>query len=446
MHDTLDPAQSPEQEQASEAEAPAPTTTARIISAAPGAIPVVKLPESGPRTIVGVRLTSLGPIVDCDGSAELKMYETVLLRYPDGIRVGRVLRLARQLETRASMPRVLRVASVEDKAAIRRNEQMAFEMVVQARQLVREMRLDIRIGAGEMYFDGSRIVLYFGSEGRVDFRDLLHRLQRSAPRRIEMRQIGLRDLAGQSGGVGVCGQELCCSSWLKEFDPVSIRSAKTQCLSMSGDKLTGQCGKLKCCLNFENETYEKLREGLPMPGKWFRFAGGYAKVRDLDIIRQKIYAVALDGAPHQILDLARSDILEVFKTPPKDLLQTLNERGRLRSQGLAPQPKQNTSVVARAKGAMEASDQQAPETEAPDDDFMHAPDFYHADEEDDSSNETPRERVMMDDQGPAEPNLPQGSGQRQGEGGRRRGRGGRGRGGPGGGGGGGGGRDRQHRG
>ncbi len=307
-------------------------------------------PTSGPIPVAGVRLSNHGPIVDCECHEEVKLHDTLVVRYPDGIRVGKVLRLPRTLaKTPAKLPKILRIANDEDVIKISNNSTIAFDLMIEARKLVRKFKLDMRISGSELYFDGGRVVIYFSSEHRVDFRDLLKSLQKSAHRRVELRQIGLRDMAGLAGGVGGCGQELCCSKWMIAFDPVSIRAAKSQCLNISSDKLTGQCGKLKCCINFESDLYDSLRVGLPQPGKWFRAKFGYAKARDLDVLRQRVIAVPLEGG---FVTLERDDIVEVFKSPPKDLLEILNERGRNRKQRNAA-PEKTASVVSKAKEAVE---------------------------------------------------------------------------------------------
>lgn len=182
-----------------------------------------------------------------------------------GLSLGRVTGLRPETDSdeggaRAEPPvRMLRVASDEDLAVRRRQLAREREAFRVALMKIRERGLGMKLTRVEQLYDGSRLVFYFTAEGRVDFRELVRELAAEFRSRIEMRQIGVRDEARMLGGYGSCGRPLCCSAWLQSFEPVSIKMAKQQDLSLNPAKLSGLCGRLKCCLRYE------LPEGKPAP-------------------------------------------------------------------------------------------------------------------------------------------------------------------------------------
>ena len=140
----------------------------------------------------------------------------------------------------------------------------------------------------EYTFDNSKIIFYFTADGRVDFRELVKDLAGVFKMRIELRQIGVREEAKMMGGIGGCGRSLCCHSWLADFEPVSIKMAKVQNLSLNPAKISGICGRLMCCLKYENDIYMELRRGMPEPGEKIKTPDGLAKVVDTNILENKI--------------------------------------------------------------------------------------------------------------------------------------------------------------
>ena len=140
----------------------------------------------------------------------------------------------------------------------------------------------------EYTFDNSKIIFYFTADGRVDFRELVKDLAGVFKMRIELRQIGVRDEAKMMGGIGSCGRSLCCNSWLADFEPVSIKMAKVQNLSLNPAKISGICGRLMCCLKYENDIYMELRRGMPEPGEKIKTPDGLAKVVETNILENKI--------------------------------------------------------------------------------------------------------------------------------------------------------------
>jgi hypothetical protein len=149
----------------------------------------------------------------------------------------------------------------------------------------------------EFMIDGSKIVFYFSADGRVDFRELAKDLAGHFKNRIELRQIGVRDEARILGGIGICGRPLCCSKWLSDFHPVSIKMAKQQNLSLNPSKISGTCGRLMCCLNFEDKTYKELRKGMPKDNERVDTPDGLAKVVNVDYFNGKINTRAIEKDP-----------------------------------------------------------------------------------------------------------------------------------------------------
>lgn len=146
----------------------------------------------------------------------------------------------------------------------------------------------MKLVRAEFNRSGSQVSFYFSSEDRVDFRGLVRDLARQLRARIEMRQIGVRDQAKKVGGIGLCGRELCCSSWIHRFAPVSIRMAKDQGLALNPQKVSGVCGRLLCCLNYEQQAYKELRQGLPKIGKRTQTPLGEGRVREVNVLRGKV--------------------------------------------------------------------------------------------------------------------------------------------------------------
>jgi cell fate regulator YaaT (PSP1 superfamily) len=174
--------------------------------------------------------------------------------------------------------------------------------------------------------DGSKIVFYFSADGRVDFRELAKDLAGYFHNRIELRQIGVRDEAKMLGGIGICGRPLCCSKWLHDFQPVSIKMAKQQNLSLNPTKISGTCGRLMCCLNFEDKTYKELRKGMPKDNERVETPDGLAKVVNVDYFNGKVNTRAIEKDPEtgeevfsqEIHSFRKEEIRRIGKNAGKD--------------------------------------------------------------------------------------------------------------------------------
>src|SRR5205814_3474601 len=160
---------------------------------------------------------------------------------------------------------------------------------------------------------GGKILFYFVSDDRIDFRDLVKDLSQRLHTRIEMRQIGARDEAKLVGGIGSCGRELCCSTWLPAFVPISIKMAKDQGLPLNPSKVSGQCGRLKCCLVYEQDLYKEMRKTLPKVGKRVSTPAGEGKVVELDVLRQKVRVWFDEGGSETF----PGDVVTLLAPPPQ---------------------------------------------------------------------------------------------------------------------------------
>ncbi|GMA57168.1 cell fate regulator YaaT (PSP1 superfamily) [Alicyclobacillus sacchari] len=210
--------------------------------------------------IVGVRFKPAGKIYYFDpGDLPIHKDSRVIVETARGIEYGRVVVDHRQVtEDSVVLPlkQVMRLATPEDEMTVEENRVRARQAMVTFREKVAKHRLQMKLVDAEYTFDRNKLIFYFTADGRVDFRELVKDLASVFRVRIELRQIGVRDEAKILGGIGPCGRLLCCSTWMGEFDPVSIRMAKDQSLSLNPSKISGLCGRLMCCLKFENDSYQ----------------------------------------------------------------------------------------------------------------------------------------------------------------------------------------------
>ena len=194
---------------------------------------------------------------------------------------------ARRMTTEP-LRRVVRRADGRDLSAAERLVGRAQELLAAAKERARARRMPIKVFRVELAPGGQKALFYFSSEERVDFRELVRDLSAQLRLRIELRQTGARDEAKLTGGIGSCGRELCCTTFLPKFDPVSIKMAKDQGLVLNPTKVTGQCGRLKCCLVYEEATYREMRRGLPKLGKRVTTPAGEGRVVEVDVLRRRI--------------------------------------------------------------------------------------------------------------------------------------------------------------
>ena len=207
----------------------------------------------------------------------------------------------------APLRKVIRRANAQDEKTIAENrakEKKAFDVCMQK---IAEHELDMQLVSAEVAFDGSKILFYFTADERVDFRELVKNLAGVFHTRIELRQIGVRDKAKMVGGLGICGRPFCCASFLEDFQPVSIKMAKTQNLSLNPTKISGTCGRLMCCLKYEQDAYEDLIRNSPKLESFVDTPDGRGTVVELDLLRQRV-KVRMEDAPETIAAYANADI------------------------------------------------------------------------------------------------------------------------------------------
>lgn len=259
--------------------------------------------------IVTIQFTKAGKMFDFDaGSLELTKGDHVVVETERGVGVGQLVKspVEKDAGSVGSLALVKRKATAEDMATVEhisQKEQEAYRFCVNR---IIERKMPMKLVRVEYQFDSSKAVFFFTADGRVDFRDLVKDLAHSFHTRIEMRQIGVRDEAKMTGGIGICGRELCCSSFLREFQPVSVKMAKEQNLALNPNKISGQCGRLLCCLDYEYDTYCCLRKNFPKSGKRVRTVNAVGVVDKVNILTGNI-TLKLDD--NKIIVIKRDEIL-----------------------------------------------------------------------------------------------------------------------------------------
>ena len=209
---------------------------------------------------------------------------------------------------------ILRLATEDDLAMASQNTAREEEAFRFCKRRIEERKMEMKLVKAEYLFDGSKIIFYFTADGRVDFRELVKDLAHYYHTRIEMRQIGVRDEAKMTGGIGICGRELCCCTFLTEFAPVSVKMAKEQGLALNPNKISGQCGRLLCCLAYEFETYCEMKKALPKCGRKVQLEGQSAEVLDKNVLSQTVTVKLEDGKKVELT----ADQVEKGEIPPAE--------------------------------------------------------------------------------------------------------------------------------
>jgi cell fate regulator YaaT (PSP1 superfamily) len=237
----------------------------------------------------------LGPGNQCcladPGPLSLKAQDRVVVEHETGLKLGTVVGVYADVDPQMAsgqLKSVVRLATAEDLAQEEKNrllEQRALEF---CQKRVESHKLPIYLVKVECLFDASKVIFYFTAPGRVDFRELVKDLVQEFRTRIELRQIGVRHRAKMVGGLGICGRGLCCAHFLRDFEPVSVRMAKEQQLSLNPNKISGICGRLMCCLTYEYSSYQELRKSLPKVGKRLQAPEGEGKIIRYNFIRETV--------------------------------------------------------------------------------------------------------------------------------------------------------------
>lgn len=242
--------------------------------------------------IIGVRFKSVGKVYYfAPDGLKIDAGEKVIVETARGIECGDVVlsnKMVDDAEIVAPLKPVMRVATKEDLEQVEKNKQKEASAFEICEAKIRQFGLNMCLIDVECTFDNSKILFYFSAENRVDFRELVKELASVFHTRIELRQIGVRDEAKMLGGLGICGREFCCSSYMGEFAPVSIKMAKEQSLSLNPTKISGTCGRLMCCLKYEQDGYEELLKTTPKVGALVDTPSGRATVTDVNLISGKL--------------------------------------------------------------------------------------------------------------------------------------------------------------
>ncbi len=250
--------------------------------------------------IIGVRFKQGGKqyYFDPQGT-EVTPGEGVILQTSRGLEYGECSLGNTEVEDEAVVQPLcpmVRIATEEDREVVRRNREKEDKAMEICQQKIKQHGLEMKLVDVEYSFEGNKILFFFTSETRVDFRSLVKDLAGTFRARIELRQIGVRDEAKMLGGLGICGKPFCCSTFLDEFQPVSIKMAKTQSLSLNPTKISGTCGRLMCCLKFEQEAYEDLVKNTPKMESFVETPDGAGTVSGVSLLRQQV-KVRLESAP-----------------------------------------------------------------------------------------------------------------------------------------------------
>ncbi len=247
--------------------------------------------------VVGVRFKKAGKVYYFDPDQfEIDAGANVIVETARGIEFGEAVIPTREIsddEIVAPLKKVMRVATEDDVKHASDNRRKEKEAFATCLQKIRDHNLEMKLIDVEYTFDNNKILFYFTADGRVDFRELVKDLAAVFKTRIELRQIGVRDESKMMGGIGVCGRVLCCSSYLGEFQPVSIKMAKEQGLSLNPTKISGTCGRLMCCLKYEQDAYESIIKRAPKTGAIVETPEGQGVVVETYLIRE-IVKVRLD--------------------------------------------------------------------------------------------------------------------------------------------------------
>lgn len=262
--------------------------------------------------VVGVRFKKAGKIYffDPDGIV-IERGQFVVVETARGIEFGNVVitnKLVDEDDVVLPLKKVLRVADEKDYLQVEENRSAAKEAFNICMQKISEHSLEMKLVDVEYTFDRNKIIFYFTAEGRVDFRELVKDLAAIFKTRIELRQIGVRDEAKMLGGIGPCGRMLCCSTFLGDFDPVSIKMAKDQNLSLNPTKISGLCGRLMCCLKYENDDYENAKEQLPDLGEFIYTSHGNGKVVGLNLVEQVIQIELMEQ--NKVIEYTLDEMIE----------------------------------------------------------------------------------------------------------------------------------------
>lgn len=275
-------------------------------------------------TVIGVRFRPAGKVYYFDpDDMEYTQGQHVIVETARGVEYGEVIIPNKEVTDKKivkPLKKVIRLVTEEDEAIAADNKEKEIEAFQICKEKIEKHKLDMKLVDVEYTFDKNKILFYFTSDDRVDFRELVKDLASVFRTRIELRQIGVRDETKMSGGIGICGRGLCCNTFLSEFQPVSIKMAKEQNLSLNPTKISGICGRLMCCLKYEEESYKEIKDRLPEVGDMVMTPEGEGRVLTVQLLSEQL-RVAVEKeekgrTTRQVLLFKASD-LEIIKPQRK---------------------------------------------------------------------------------------------------------------------------------
>lgn len=304
--------------------------------------------------VVGIRFRQAGKIYYFDpGELDLEVPQHVIVETARGVEMGTVLIAPKEIEDEKviqPLKPVIRLATEEDEKIVEKNREREREAFRICKEKIIKHELEMKLVDVEYTFDNNKLLFYFTADGRIDFRELVKDLAAVFRTRIELRQIGVRDETKIMGGLGICGRELCCKSYLADFVPVSIKMAKEQNLSLNPTKISGTCGRLMCCLKNEQETYEYLNGRLPSMGDIVTCPGGQkGEVTNINVLRQLVKVVIDNGEEKELREYHVDDLRfqprgrKAVKLTAEELkeLQGLEDEDEVKEENTKPRREDN---------------------------------------------------------------------------------------------------------
>lgn len=260
--------------------------------------------------------------------------QAVIVETARGLEYGEVMESVKKVKSEEvvqPLKKVIRIATEEDTLQYNENLNKKERALEICQEKINKRKLEMKLIDVEYTFDKTKVIFYFAADGRVDFRELVKDLAGVFKMRIELRQIGVRDEAKMLGGIGACGRGLCCNTWLPDFEPVSIKMAKVQGLSLNPTKISGICGRLMCCLKYESDVYNELKRNMPEVGDKVRIRGQHALVTDTDIFKGLIKVKYLqkdkesDKGSEEIFTVSKQEIDRIEHRKEKNEVEVLDD-------------------------------------------------------------------------------------------------------------------------
>ena len=275
--------------------------------------------------VTSVRFKTAGKVYYFDPAEfDPKEGDFVIVETARGLEYGEVIEAVKEVNSKevvSPLKKVIRIANSEDTKQYRENQEKKEKALKICQEKVDKHNLPMKLIDVEYTFDKSKVIFYFAADGRVDFRELVKDLAGVFKMRIELRQIGVRDEAKMIGGIGTCGRPLCCHTWLSDFEPVSIKMAKVQNLSLNPTKISGICGRLMCCLKYENDVYVEIKRNMPDAGDRVKIGGQHAIVVETNIFKGTLKVKYLpkngEEGSDEIFTVHKSEITKIEKRKPK---------------------------------------------------------------------------------------------------------------------------------